>query len=231
MGIAGGAFAAAAVLGTAVWATSGSGDDARPTRFTSMPEACSLVPGEILERIVPRSEPPVPSTAQNSTTARYAACEWSEPPGIARPGTTAAHRLDISVRLHLDGDAAAKSEYDAAWRGARAMAGTATGAPGDLHGEAPSVVRIGEQAFTQHLTLNGTLGRSGTVKTTARLRNAVITVRYTGATAEPGTADPKTREKPPLDEATARNGAEQVARAVTEALTRCGTCLERQPGE
>lgn len=146
-----------------------------------MPEPCSLVPGETLERYVPNSEPPVPSEARNSADARYEACEWAEPMGAAGSAETlTSHRLNVAVRLHLDGTEPAKSEYDAAWGGARSMAGTADGAAGALHAEAPVTMGIGDQAFAQHLTLSGSLGRSGSVAATVRLRNAVISVRYRG---------------------------------------------------
>jgi hypothetical protein len=191
-----------------------------------MPEPCSLVPGETLERYVPRSDPPVPNEAVNSADERYGACEWEEPAGAR--GVRVVHRLNVSVRLHLDGVASAKAEYDAAWNGARSMAGTTKGAPGSLHAEAPGVARIGDQAFAQHLTLSGPLGRTGTVAATVRLRNAVISVRFRG-TSTPLDVDgsPKTRAASPLDEAAARAGAEAAARDVAGALAACHDCLSR----
>ncbi|WP_396445965.1 hypothetical protein [Actinomadura sp.] len=219
-----GAGALVLVAGGVGWAVSASSGDSAPARFTSMPKPCELVPGETLERYVPRSDPPVPNEAANSADERYEACEWAEPPGAK--GVRASHRLSVSVRLHLDGAASAKAEYDAAWDGANSMAGTAKGAPGSLHAEAPSVARIGDQAFTQHLTLSGPLGATTTAAATARLRNAVITVRFRG-TRSPLDVDgsPKTREAAPMDEATALAGAEAAARGIADTLAACEECL------
>ncbi|MEU8123203.1 hypothetical protein AB0C21_31205 [Spirillospora sp. NPDC049024] len=209
-----------------VWAVSGSSGESGPARFTSMPEPCSLVPGETLERYVPMSDPPVPSKARNSPDERYEACEWAEPVGAKGVGTS--RRLNVSVRLHLDGLTSAKSEYDAAWDGARSMAGTAKGAPGSLHAEAPAAIGIGDQAFTQHLTLTGPLGRSGSVAATVRLRNAVISVRFRGTTSPLGVdGSPKVGKAVPLDEAAARAGAEAAAREIAKTLAACEDCLSR----
>ncbi|SNT26724.1 hypothetical protein SAMN05443665_102186 [Actinomadura meyerae] len=211
--------------GVGWWVQAASGED-EPARFTSMPEPCSLVPGETLEQYVPRSDPPVPNEAENSADERYAACSWAERPGLA--GVQASRRIDVSVRLHLDGTASAKSEYDAAWNSARTMEGTSTDAPGSLRAEAPTLIRVGDQAFAQNLTLTGPLGRSGTAAATVRLRNAVITVRFR-ATVSPDAKDasPKTREAPPVDKASARAAAEAAARSATSALAACRTCLSR----
>ncbi|MEO3826961.1 hypothetical protein [Actinomadura sp. B10D3] len=217
------------VAAGAVWALRGASGESEAGRFTSMPEACSLVPGEALERYVPNSEPPVPSEARNSANDRYEACEWAEPMGSATGAKTlASHRLNVAVRLHLDGVDPAKSEYDAAWGGARAMAGTTDGAAGALHAEAPVTLGVGDQAFAQHLTLTGSLGRSGTVAATVRLRNAVISVRYRGTTSPAGVdGAPKAGKTAPLDEAQARAGAETVARGIAGTLATCKDCVSR----
>ncbi|WUH98135.1 hypothetical protein OHR68_32225 [Spirillospora sp. NBC_00431] len=224
------ALAVAVAIGGTAWALNGSDEEPEPARFTSMPaEPCSLVPGGTLEQYVPNSDPPVPGEAKNSATERYIACEWSEPPeGSAGAKALTAHRLNVAIRLHLDGQAGAKSEYDAAWAGAKAMAGTAKGAAGALHAEAPVATRIGEHAFTHYSTLKGPLGQSGTAAATVHLRNAVITVRYTGTTSplDKG-ASPKASTPKPLDEAPARSGAENVARGITNTLAACTKCLTR----
>jgi hypothetical protein len=227
--IAGAGALVLVAAGGIFWALSGPSRETAPPRFTSMPEACSLVPGEALERYVPNSEPPVPSEARNSAGDRYEACEWAEPMGAARGvKTLTSHRLNVSVRLHLDGVKPAKSEYDAAWGGARSMAGTTDGDVGSLHAEAPTVIGIGDQAFTQHLTLTGSLGRSGTVAATVRLRNAVISVRYRGTTSPAGVdGSPKAGTTAPLGEAEARAGAEAVARGIAGTLATCEDCLSR----
>ncbi|MCQ0008422.1 hypothetical protein [Actinomadura madurae] len=225
-----GAVALALVAGGgAFWALGGPSGESEAGRFTSMPEPCSLVPGETLERYVPNSEPPVPSEARNSADARYEACEWAEPMGAAGSAETlTSHRLNVAVRLHLDGTEPAKSEYDAAWGGARSMAGTADGAAGALHAEAPVTMGIGDQAFAQHLTLSGSLGRSGSVAATVRLRNAVISVRYRGTTSPAGVdGAPKAGKTAPLDEAEARAGAEAVARGIAGTLAACKDCVSR----
>lgn len=222
------ALATAVAVGVTAWTLNGSDGKPNPARFTSMPaEPCSLVPGGTLEQYVPNSDPPVPGVAKNSATERYIACEWTEP-SVAAAGTKTltTHRLNIAVRLHLDGVSPAKSEYDAAWGGAGAMAGTAKGAAGDLHAEAPTVTRIGDQAFTHYSTLKGPLGQSGAVAATVRLRNAVISVRYTGTTSPlDKTGSPKPNASKPLDEATARTAAETVTRSVTDTLKACTKCL------
>jgi hypothetical protein len=227
LALAAGALALVAAGGGA-WALSGPSGDSTSARFTSVPEPCALVPGETLERYVPGSDPPVPSKAKNSADERYEACEWAEPMGARAARTLTSHRLNVSVRLHLDGVKPAKSEYDAAWGGARSMAGTSDADVGSLHAEAPTVIGVGDQAFAQHLTLTGSLGRSGTVATTVRLRNAVITVRYRGTTSPLGVdGSPKAGKAAPLDEAAAREGAEAVARSITNTLATCKDCQGR----
>lgn len=222
---AAGAGAVALVAGGVGWGVYAVSGEDEPARFTSMPEPCSLVPGEMLERYVPLSDPPVPDKDAKSAGERYAACSWAERPGLA--GVQASRRLDVSVRLHLEGVAPAKAEYDAAWSGARTMEGTSKGASGSLRAEAPVLLRVGDQAFAQHLTLTGPLGQSGTAAATVRLRNAVITVRFR-TTASPAGKDasPKTPEAP-LDKANGRAAAEAAARSATAALAACGTCLSR----
>ncbi|MFB4308697.1 hypothetical protein [Actinomadura sp. GTD37] len=223
---AAGAGAVALIAGGIGWGVHAASGEAEPARFTSMPEPCSLVPGETLERYLPLTDPPVPDEGAKSADERYVGCSWVERPGLT--GVQASRRLDVSVRLHLKNVTLAEAEYDAAWNGARTMEGTSKGAPGSLRAEAPTLIRIGDRAFAQYLTLTGPLGRSGTAAATVRLRNAVITVRFR-ATASPAGKDasPKTREAPPLDKAAARAAAEAAARGMTAALTACRTCLSR----
>ncbi|MFD0691563.1 hypothetical protein [Actinomadura fibrosa] len=222
---------AAVVLlgGAAVWAGVGGEDHKSEARFTSSPDVCSSVPGATLERYVPNAEGPSAVPATVSAQERYAACAWEEPVAGKGGTTLTSHRLNVAVRLHLDDTGRAQAEYDDAWRGAGAMAGTAKAQAGSIDSEAPSVVGgVGDRMFTQHRTLDSALGRSGTVAATVLLRNAVITVEYRGATfplERDGTA--KLKDSRPMDEATARAGAEAVARDLVGALNACGKCLSR----
>lgn len=225
--MAAGALAVVALSG-AVWASTGDGESGSAT-FTSTPEPCTLVPWTALEQHVPNSSPPVPSETGPSATERYAACEWTEPQqGTAGAETLTFHRLNVAVRLHLDGVKQAEAEYDAAWNGARALDGTSKAAGGSLHAEAPIVIEMGDQAFVGYTTLKGPLGEAGTVTATVRLRNAVITVRYRGTTSRLGKdGSPKADASKALDEEAARAGAETIAKGVVDALSNCADCLSR----
>ncbi|TDC90348.1 hypothetical protein [Actinomadura sp. 7K507] len=221
-----GAVALAAASGAA-WALGGHDGGSAPARFTSIPEPCLLVPGYTLERHVPNSDAPVPAKAATSATERYGACEWAEP-SLGPPGakTLTAHRLNVAVRLHLGGATQAESEFDAAWNGARSMAGKSQGAGGSLHAEAPSVIGIGDRAFTHYSTLKGPLGRSGTATVTVRLDNAVISVRYRGTTSELGKdGSPKAGASKAPDEEATRADAETIAKSVTDTLATCADCV------
>ncbi|XRQ10845.1 hypothetical protein ACN3XK_08105 [Actinomadura welshii] len=221
------AILSGAVLSGAVWALTGDDGESGPAAFTSMPEPCTLVPGPALERHVPNSAPPVPNEAEPSATERYAACEWAEPQlGPAGTEELSSHRLNVAVRLRLDGVEQAEAEYDAAWNGARTLNGTSTTAGGSLHAEAPAVIELGDQAFVHYTALKGPLGQAGTAAATVRLRNAVVTVRYRGTTSQlTKDGSPKAGASKALDEEAARAGAETVAKGVTETLANCTDCL------
>lgn len=222
--LAAAAVVVAAACGAA-WALGGD-EQSGPARFTTLPEPCLLVPGTTLERHVPDSGPPVAGESDTSETERYASCEWAEPLPGAAGDETAAHQLTVAVRLHLDGVAPAKSEYEGAWTGARHLSGTSRSASGSLHAEAPALVDIGDEAFTSYTTLTGPLGRSGTATTTVRLRNAVITVRFRETITPPGKdASPKGGASRAPDEDAARAGAEEAAEGVADALANCKDCL------
>ncbi|TDB95621.1 hypothetical protein [Actinomadura sp. 7K534] len=226
--LAAGALAVVALSG-AVWASTGDGGESGSATFTSTPEPCTLVPWTALEQHVPNSSPPVPSETGPSATERYAACEWTEPQqGTAGAETLTFHRLNVAVRLHLDGVEQAEAEYDAAWNGARTLGGTSKAAGGSLHAEAPIVIEMGDEAFVGYTTLKGSLGEAGTVTATVRLRNAVITVRYRGTTSRLGKdGSPKAGASKALDEEAARAGAETIAKGVVDALSNCADCLSR----
>ncbi|MFD0902532.1 hypothetical protein [Actinomadura sediminis] len=207
------------------------GDDSpAQKRYVSFPELCPSVIKGSFQQYMPNAGPLVEESPEQSAPGTlYRTCDWSEPMTANGTDVVTSRKLRVAARLHGGDDpiAAATSEYEAAWGGARSMAGTQDDSLGSLHAEAPSTVDgIGDHAFTHHRTLRSALADSGTVEATVRLRNVVVTVDYRGSTYPLGAdGSPELSKSAPLDEATARAGAVAIARDVANTFTSCAACL------
>ncbi|MBE1533341.1 hypothetical protein [Actinomadura algeriensis] len=213
---------------TVLIATSGEESPARE-QYASFPELCASTSEGAFRKYMPNAAPAAESTTEETAPGTlYTTCEWAEPMTQDGAKAVTSRRLRVAARLHGGDDAiaAATSEYDAAWGGAKSMAGTDDGSMGSLHAEAPSTVAdLGDHAFTHHRTLTSELADSGTVAATVRLRNVVVTVDYRGSTFPlDGDGSPKLAESTPLDEETARAGAVAIARDVANAFETCTDC-------
>jgi hypothetical protein len=226
------------VLGAALaWANGLTGHNhrAEPRGFARLTDVCPMVPASSVEPLGPSSvgRPNLPPGGSTLRAEVYAGCRWTGGQGIwTGRGPREQRRLSVSVRVSLprdgtSGHAATRLLYAAALTGARDMAAKHIRLDSGITEYWPvrALPRVGDAAYGQY-----EINRSGTSvvglgRAVARLRNALITVEYSGVdypADRHGFAD---RSKAtPLNSEKAQRGAADVATTLTYGLAACTTC-------
>jgi hypothetical protein len=164
----------------------------------------------------------------------FAACNWTAGTGAAGRGARGQRRLHVEVRVslpraNLSGLEAARRQYAAALAAAEDMAAKRlTVDTGTVEHWAVLPLRdLGDGGFAQYEQTQGDTARAGLGRVVARLRNAVVTVEYSGANYPVGqNGFPDRSRASPLDGSTAQQGAAGVAIQLTKALAACVVCMD-----
>jgi hypothetical protein len=227
------------VLGGAlVWANRlpGGAGPAEPPGFTRLTDICSMVPAASVQPLVPRSagRPYAPPGGGTLRAEAYAACSWTT--GRSIWTGSAPHRqrrLHVNVRVLLTrdkmtGQAATRLQYAAALAGAQDMAAKRIRLDSGTTEYWPVVPLrgIGDTAYGHYEINRSGVSNVGLGRTIVRLRNAFITVEYSGSdypSTRSGFAD-RSRATP-VAGADAQQGAARVAAELTRALAACFTCM------
>ncbi|TDD59605.1 hypothetical protein [Actinomadura rubrisoli] len=199
--------------------------------FAAIPAACFKPSDGTLARYMPQAGQPETDTdrARSGRPLEYASCTWQEPLSAPKGKTLTSRWLRVAVRLHAGaaGITEAKDTYGAAWRSS--SAGTESSSFGSIHQEAPEVVPgIGDEAFVRHITAKTSLGESGRMSITVRLKNTVVTVEFQGARYPLDRDGVIQRSKAiPLDKPTMREAVMAFGRDVSSSLAACKPCRRR----
>ncbi|MFF5260115.1 hypothetical protein ACFY4C_14290 [Actinomadura viridis] len=205
-----------------------------PSRYVSLPEACSTLSQDTLRTLTPKAQARKPSSQDGAPGERRAECEWKEPLATEAGRTLRSHRLVVGARLMLDhkgrrGTARAKEGYENELAAARSGTGHITGGPARFELDSPLPLRgMGDQAFVRPTQTDGAFVRTSKAVVTTRVHNVLLTIEYAD-TVQPldGDGRSKDAEAAPIDPPTARANAERAARDVTAALAACSACVRR----
>jgi hypothetical protein len=221
-----------------VWANGFAGDagPAEPPGFARLTDVCTMVPAASVQPLELESigRPYAPPGGGTLRAEAYAACGWTTGRSIWRDtGPHHQRRLHASVRVLLPradmtGHTAARLQYAAVLAGAREMAAKRVRLDAGTTEYWPVVPLrgVGDAAYRQYEVNRSGVSTVGLGRAVVRLRNAVITVEYSGSDYPADRRGFADRSKAgPLAGENAQQGAAAVAVELTRALAACVTCV------
>jgi hypothetical protein len=225
-----------AVLAWANGFVSGDGPE-EPQGFARLTDVCTMVSAGSIQplELLSTGRPYAPPGGGTLRAEAYAACSWTTGRPIwSGTGPHRQRRLHANVRVLLPradmtGHAAARTQYAAALAGARDMAAKRVRLDAGTTEYWPVVPLrgVGDAAYGQYEINRSGVTSVGLGRAVVRLRNAVITVEYSGTdypADQRGFAD---RSKAtPLAGENAQLGATGVAAELTQELAACLVCLD-----
>ncbi|MFE9097827.1 DUF3558 family protein [Streptomyces sp. NPDC007264] len=186
---------------------SASANAVRPAAYTTLPEACAVLPRKTLEELVPKGAKSGKEGRSEDTKTR-ASCSWSSLQNNGVKGSQF-RWLNVSLlRFESDaargeGDKLARTYYDKQVREARSV-------PGAQNTRSEPVAGAGDEATAVRYDLKKKEGAFKQQTVVARVENVVITLDYNGA----GLAGEKT---PNADDLT--KAAEQAVKTAVAAVS------------
>lgn len=200
--------------------------------FVKVDRPCYLVSQQTSSSLVPhaRFDPGKPED-DVVTGAKKTLCLWSN---TYREADLVSNMRDLTVALHVYGGArsvsGAENHLNSSREFFKRAAGVGLNNPEFVSKTGPylQVVGIGNEAVLQYNDLksrraSGTPhNHTGQVGLVARYQNVIVDVTYEGSDSEANNVGKKTVV--PLDQATARRGAETVAAEIVKSLAACSTC-------
>jgi hypothetical protein len=221
-----------------VWANgfAGGAGPAEQPGFARLTDVCTMVPAASVQplELEATGRPYAPPGGGTLRAEAYAACGWTTGRSIwSGTGPHHQRRLHAGVRVLLTredmtGHTAARLQYAAALAGALDMAAKRIRLDAGTT-EYWSVVPlrgVGDAAYGQYELNRSGVSSVGLGRAVVRLRNAVITVEYSGSDFPADRRGFADRSKAiPLAGENAQQGAAAVAVELTRALATCVTCM------
>lgn len=208
--------------GGGTWLLLGRADAAGRATITRVGDACPLVPGELLARVVPKPAAAVRAKSGSGDSAKTV-CAWKAQTQPQVPDQKV-RNLSVEITVRQDdratmGSAKEKTFYAGRRQRNERLLNTTSGSA--VFGKVIAAEGVGDEAYTLYnKNEKGAFPRGGAFLM-ARFQNVDVLISLDGMDI-PSESRTPTLDARPLDEQTARRTVTDLGRRVVQGLAACG---------